>query len=109
MIGISCIRIDSQRCKICFLFSELALADRMEKLENGSRYVFHLREAYWSNGDRISSQDFIYAWKTALDPLFPSENSYQLFCIKNAEAIKKRRNAFFGIRCNRNRCSYFTN
>ncbi|MBX9922753.1 MAG: peptide ABC transporter substrate-binding protein [Rhabdochlamydiaceae bacterium] len=69
--------------------NELALADRMEKLENGSRYVFHLREAYWSNGDRISSQDFIYAWKTALDPLFPSENSYQLFCIKNAEAIKK--------------------
>jgi oligopeptide transport system substrate-binding protein len=69
--------------------NELALADRMEKLENGSRYVFHLKEAYWSNGDRISPQDFIYAWKTALDPLFPSENAYQLFCIKNAESIKK--------------------
>lgn len=69
--------------------NEFALADRVEKLENGSRYVFHLKEAYWSNGDRITPQDFIYAWKSALDPLFPSENSYQLFCIKNAEEIKK--------------------
>ncbi len=69
--------------------NELALADKMEKLENGSCYVFHLKEAYWSNGDRISAEDFIYSWKTALDPAFPSENAYQLFCIKNAQAIKK--------------------
>jgi oligopeptide transport system substrate-binding protein len=69
--------------------SEFALADHMETLENGLRYIFHLKEAYWSNGDRISAQDFIYTWSSHLNPSFPSENVHQLFCIKNAESIRK--------------------
>src|SRR3989339_1006634 len=69
--------------------SELALAESIEVQENGSRYIFRLKEAYWTNGDRIRPKDFIYSWKTSLDPSFLSENAYQLFCIKNAELIKK--------------------
>ncbi len=68
--------------------SEPALAELVLVEEGGTRYIFKLKEAYWSNGDRISPKDFIYAWSTSLDPSFLSENAYQLFCIKNAEAIK---------------------
>ena len=68
--------------------NEFALAESVEVENQGSRYTFHLKKAYWSNGDRITSKDFIYAWKTSLDPLFLSENAYQLFCIKNAAAVK---------------------
>ncbi len=69
--------------------SELALAEDVEVQESGTRYIFRLKDALWSNGDRITSNDFIYAWRTSLSPAFLSENAYQLFCIKNAEAIKK--------------------
>lgn len=68
---------------------ELALADRVDISEDNLCYTFHLKEAKWSNGDPILSNDFVYAWKSALDPNFISENAYQLFCIKNAEFIKK--------------------
>lgn len=51
-------------------------------------YTFFLKNAYWSNGDRIKAQDFVLSWKSALDPKFPSPNAYHLFVIKNARKIK---------------------
>jgi oligopeptide transport system substrate-binding protein len=67
---------------------ELALAKDVCVSEEGKRYTFSLKNAYWSNGDRIAAKDFIYAWKKSLSPDFISENAYQLFCIKNAKEIK---------------------
>ncbi|MBS0628021.1 MAG: peptide ABC transporter substrate-binding protein [Verrucomicrobia bacterium] len=69
--------------------NELALAKEVEISEDKLRYTFTLKEAYWSNGDPVVAQDFLYAWKTALSPSFISENAYQLFCIKNAKEIKE--------------------
>ncbi len=69
--------------------SSFALAKDVAISEDGLQYTFHLQEAYWTNGDKVLPKDFLYAWKTALSPSFPSENAYQLFCIKNAEEIKK--------------------
>jgi oligopeptide transport system substrate-binding protein len=68
--------------------TSLALAEEVEISSDGKSYSFRLKEAYWSHGERIQPQDFIYAWQTALSPSFPSSNAYQLFCIKNAEEIK---------------------
>jgi oligopeptide transport system substrate-binding protein len=68
--------------------AELALGDSFEVSEEGHRYVFHLREAAWSNGAPVTSHDFAYSWKKMLDPLFPSEVAYQLFPIKGAKAAK---------------------
>lgn len=68
--------------------NEPALAKEMTVSEDGLCYTFCLREAYWTNGDRVRAQDFIYSWKKALSPDFLSENAYQLFCIKNAREIK---------------------
>jgi oligopeptide transport system substrate-binding protein len=44
-------------------------------------------DAKWSNGDPVTAEDFIYAWKWALDPKNESQYAYQLYYIKGAEAI----------------------
>ncbi len=50
--------------------------------------TFYLRKnAKWSDGKPVRAQDFIFAWKTALDPKMASEYAFILYPIKNAEAI----------------------
>ena len=29
---------------------------------DGKEYIFHLREALWSNGDPVTANDFVYSW-----------------------------------------------
>jgi len=54
---------------------------------DGLVYTFHLRDAVWSNGDPVTSEDFIRAWKRVLDPNTDptAPYAYQLYYIKNAE------------------------
>ncbi|MCI5051768.1 MAG: peptide ABC transporter substrate-binding protein [Simkaniaceae bacterium] len=66
----------------------LALADQVEISNNRLTYTFHLREAYWSNGDPIVAADFEHSWKSMLDPSFPAPNAYLLYPIKNAKRAK---------------------
>lgn len=68
---------------------ELACADKIDLSEDLKTYTIFLREAFWSNGDPVKSSDFIHSIKESLSPLFPSDTSEQLFCIKNARAVKK--------------------
>ncbi len=50
---------------------------------------FTLQEnAYWSNGAKITSTDFVYSWTRLLDPTFTSEAASLLFDIKNAREYK---------------------
>lgn len=69
---------------------ELALADSIDLSADKKTYTFHLRKAYWSDGVPVTAHDFVYAWKTLLDPAFPSPNAHLFYPIKNAEKIKKR-------------------
>jgi len=71
-----------------FSNSELALAKEIAISEDKKVYTFHLRDALWSNGDPITAHDFVYAWKTQLEPNFPAPDSLLLFPIKNARAAK---------------------
>ncbi len=64
-----------------------ALAEHIEAIDDRT-FKFRLREAYWTNGDLIKSEDFRRSWCAILDPLFASENAYQLFPLKNAREIK---------------------
>ncbi len=55
-------------------------------------YAFTIRDdAKWSNGEDVTSHDFIYAWRRALMPDFDSEYSYILWKIKGAEEFYKWR------------------
>lgn len=67
---------------------KLALAKSVEVSKDLKTYTFKLREAYWSNGDRITADDFIYSWKSLLEPSYPGLFAYKLYVIENAEEIK---------------------
>jgi oligopeptide transport system substrate-binding protein len=67
---------------------ELAAAESWEVREDGLLYVFRLRRgARWSNGDPVTSQDFMYAWQRALMPDSASGYTQLLFCIQGAESF----------------------
>lgn len=65
------------------------IAERWEQSPDGKKYIFHLRDAKWSNGASVTAYDFEYAWKRALDPKTASEYCYQLYYIKNAARFNK--------------------
>ncbi len=67
---------------------QLALAERIDTSNDLTTYTIQLREAYWSNGDPITAQDFAYTWKKTLSPQFNAPNANLLYVIKNAKEVK---------------------
>ena len=59
------------------------------RVENGGRrYVFRLREsARWSNGDPVTADDFVFAWRRALLPDLAADYTQLLFDIRGARAF----------------------
>ncbi len=55
---------------------------------DGKTWVFHLRpDARWSNGDPVTAQDFVYAWRREVDPKTAAQYAEALSPIVNALAI----------------------
>ena len=67
---------------------EPSLAERIEVSEDGLRYVFFLKNTNWSDGHPLTAADFVYSWKTILNPQFPTDIAYHLYPIKNARKAK---------------------
>ena len=66
-----------------------AVAESFE-LKSPTEYVFKLRaNAKWDDGKDIVAQDFVYAWRRAVDPKVASEYAFFVYKIKNGEAINK--------------------
>lgn len=62
------------------------LAERWEISEDGRVYTFYLRRnAVWSTGEPLTSEDVVYSWRRILDPLTACEYSALLFYLKNGE------------------------
>jgi len=76
---------------------ELAVAEAVEITEDRLEYVFHLRDAQWSNGDPVTSYDFAESWKAILNPEFPTDIAYQLYVIQNGKKVKAGGNESLGI------------
>ena len=47
------------------------------------------RDAKWSNGAPVTAHDFVFAWRTAVDPATASQYAFILFSIKNAKEINE--------------------
>lgn len=55
---------------------------------NGKTWTFKLRsDARWSNGDPVTAQDFVYAWRREVDPKTGSQYAEALRPIRHALAI----------------------
>lgn len=66
------------------------VAKSYTKSEDGKKYTFKLRkDAKWSNGDPVTANDFVFAWKRAVNPATAAEYAYIMFDIKNAKAINE--------------------
>ncbi|WP_283749467.1 peptide ABC transporter substrate-binding protein [Bacillus mycoides] len=67
-----------------------AIAKSFERSEDGKKYTFDLRkDAKWSNGDSVTANDFMFAWKRAINSETASQYAYMLFYVKNAKEINK--------------------
>ncbi len=63
----------------------LALAQSYTLSDDGLVYTFKLHPSKWSNGDPVTAHDFVYAWKSLIDPEFITPYSYAFYVIKNAK------------------------
>lgn len=68
-----------------------ALAESFDVSEDGKTYTFHLRDAKWANGDDVTADDFVFAWRRHCQ--MAQEYSYVMgntvACVKNADAVIK--------------------
>jgi oligopeptide transport system substrate-binding protein len=65
------------------------VAEKWEVSDDGKTYTFHLRDSKWSNGDPVTAEDFVYAWRRVLDPATASDYAPIFDVIANAEQIRK--------------------
>ncbi len=62
-------------------------AARWDVSPDGKTWTFHLRDHLWSDGRPVTSADFVFAWRRLLDPRTGASYAYNLWVVKNAQAI----------------------
>ncbi len=52
-------------------------------------YTFHLADAKWSNGEMVTADDFVFAWRRLADPATASQYNFiiETITLKNASAV----------------------
>lgn len=67
---------------------QAGVAERWEITPEGA--TFHLRpDALWSDGRPVTAHDFVFAWRTVVDPKTASEYAFIMYFVKNAEAVNQ--------------------
>ena len=68
------------------------VAERWDISEDGLTYTFYIREdAKWSDGQKITADDFVYSWRRAVNPDTAAEYAYQFEPVLNAMDINAGR------------------
>lgn len=63
------------------------MAERWDVSKDGLTWTFHLRRASWSDGAPVTADDFAFAFRRLLNPKTGSRYAYNLWIIKNAQAV----------------------
>ena len=68
----------------------LSLAKSVSLSQDKKVYTFKINpNAKWSDGVKITSKDFLYAYKNILDPNTPNDNALLFYSIKGAKEYKE--------------------
>ncbi|MCM0583253.1 peptide ABC transporter substrate-binding protein [Weissella diestrammenae] len=68
----------------------LDAAKSVKKSADGLKYTVTLRpNLKWSDGSKLTANDFVYGWQRTNDPKTASEYAYLMSGVKNADAIQK--------------------
>lgn len=63
-------------------------SDKWEISEDKLKYTFRIREdAKWSDGKKLTADDFLYSYRRVVDPKTASPIAYLMYYIKNAKDI----------------------
>jgi oligopeptide transport system substrate-binding protein len=62
-------------------------ATHWESSADARTWTFHLRDHVWSDGVRVTANDFVFAWRRLLDPKNAAPYAYFIYVVENAEAI----------------------
>ena len=65
---------------------EAGLAESWEMSQDGLTWIFHLRDAKWSDGEPVTAEQFVYGIKRTLAPETASNYAFLLYPILNAQA-----------------------
>jgi oligopeptide transport system substrate-binding protein len=61
------------------------MAEKWEISQDGLTYTFHIRDAQWSDGKKVTAQDFEYSYLRLLNPATASQYANQGYYILNGE------------------------
>ncbi len=75
---------------------EVELTGALSVEEKGCLYTFQLRPCYWSNGERVSAQDFVLGFQLALND--PISHPEWLFLLRGGRAFRAAGGGELGIR-----------
>jgi oligopeptide transport system substrate-binding protein len=64
------------------------VAERWEIGAAGAKFWLRA-DALWSDGRPVTAQDFVFGWRTAVDPKTASQYAFILYAVKNGEAISR--------------------
>jgi len=76
------------------------MATQWDVSADGKVWVFHLREAKWSDGVAVTADDFVFALRRIMDPKTASAYASLLYVIENGQAVNEgtRPLAALGVR-----------
>jgi oligopeptide transport system substrate-binding protein len=67
------------------------IADHWQTSPDGLTWTFHLRPARWSDGGKVTAQDFVAAWRRLLDQKTAARTAQTLWIVRNGQAVSAGR------------------
>ncbi len=63
------------------------VAEDWQVSDDGLTWTFDLKETVWSDGEPLTAEDFVYAFRRIQDPALASQYSSLLYIVKNARQV----------------------